>query len=300
MNYSNMIKTEDTDSMYQAWEGYRKELTSYICKALKTYCKRKSWIAIWGAGGCNDIDIRELSVDYKLLLIDRDVEKLIQVRNRLGLNDKECKVADLEFWNIADEDYEMFQALLMDGADTDEIQSYFDDLIHNMITPINLEEYSVEGSVVVGLASQLNARFAAMVHLQRERISDTRMEELMDMLDNMNQLATEKLFISVRQITNKILITGYETCGCSSEEDAIEECNRLKECFEKGLDDGYYLSGNEANYIKVAGNEYWHRLLYNAVLMDKVEEAGLIQVINWPFLSNKNYPMLLLSLILRK
>ena len=108
MNYSSMIKTEDTASRYEAWRDYREELTSYIKEGLAEKCSKGSWVAIWGAGGCNDIDIVSLYRDYKLLLIDQDVEKLCQVRESLGLNSESCKVADVSFWNITDDDYEMF------------------------------------------------------------------------------------------------------------------------------------------------------------------------------------------------
>lgn len=300
MNYSDMIKTENSDSCYKAWGEYRQELTKYILSCLHDNCSKNSWIAIWGAGGCNDIEITELAKDYKLLLIDQDLEKLCQVRERLGLGTDNCKVADVGFWPIEDEDYQMFQALLMDGADYEEIDSFLSDLIKNMPAAIDLESYSVEGSVVIGLASQLNARFAAMLHLYRDKISQQTMERLAIKLKEMNRLATNRLYISLRQITKTLVITGYETKGCYSEAEAQEEIVRLQELLEDGADGGKYLSGEEGREITVAGNEFWHSIIYKTIIMDQMEDIGRCQLMCWPFSNEKYYPMLMVSLIITR
>ena len=301
MNYSNMIKTEDTASMYHYWSEYRQNLTAYIINGLKEYCRKGSCVAIWGAGGCNDIEIMELVKDYKLLLIDQDTAKLEQLRERLGLSMDICRVVDVGFWKLSDEDYEMFQALLMDGASYDELKLYFQDVINNMQQPISLENYSVDCSVVVGLASQLNARFVALLHLYKEKLSHIAMEDILGIISNMNQLAVERLFVSIRQITRTLIITGYESCGCYSIEDMESYGARLSQAFEEGIYGGSFLSerDTEAAYIRVAGNEFWHRLIKKALIMDKLEDVGMCRVLNWTFTKEKFYPMLMVTLLVR-
>ena len=297
MNYNRMIKTENTDSRYEDWREYRGQLTSYIKDRLQENCKKGSWVAIWGAGGCNDIEISELAKDYKLLLIDQDTEKLCQVRERLNLNSDSCKVADVGFWSIYDEDYEMLEALLLDGVSYEELESFFEELIENIPEALNLEKYSVDCSVVVGLASQLNARFAALLHLYEERLSYKDKEKLLLIISKMNQYATDRLYISIRQLTKKLIITGYETKGCHTTEEAEQEQDKISKQFEIGLDGGSYLSGAEADYISVAGNEFWHRLIYKTIIMDKLEDIGYCKMLLWPFFEYKIYPMLLVSLL---
>ncbi len=297
MNYQGMIKTENTDSRYEAWREYRGQLTSYIQSGLQENCKKGSWVAIWGAGGCNDIEISELAKEYKLLLIDQDTEKLCQVRERLGLDSYNCKVADVGFWSIYDEDYKMFEALLLDGACYEELESFLKELIKNIPDAFNLEKYSVDCSVVVGLASQLNARFAALLHIYKEKLSHIDMERLLLIISEMNQQATERLYISIRQITKRLIVTGYETKGCYNKEEADLEQVEISELFERGQDGGSYLSGAEADYISVAGNEFWHRLIYKTIIMDKLEDIGGCRVLCWPFSDNKIYPMLMVSLL---
>lgn len=297
MNYFNMIKSEDTDNRYEAWGKYRQELTTYIKTSLQDSCSKDSWIAIWGAGGCNDIEIIELAKSYKLLLIDQDVDKLYQVRERLGLNSDNCKVADVGFWNISDDDYEMFQALLFDGADFDELECFMTELVEKMTPAIDLSTYSVEGSVVVGLASQLNARFAALLHINKDKIAHIPMERIIKLLNHLNSIAIEKLYISVRQITKKLIISGYELESCYNKEQCKDVSKRVEATFEEGVYGGLFLSGDEESFVKVAGNEFWHRILYKAIIMGKLEDAGRCQIICWPFTKDKYYPMLLVTLL---
>ncbi len=296
MKYNNMIKTENTDSRYHAWQHYRQELTAYIRDALESTVEKNSWVAIWGAGCCNDIEIKELATSYKLLLIDQDTDKLSIVREKLGLDEERCKIADVGFWSIEDENYKMLEALLLDGARGEEIEKYLEDVVKHIPDALNLEEYSVDCSVLVGLTSQLNARFAALLYMYRHKLSREEMEGLLSIVNDMNALATERLYISMRQITKGMVITGYEIKGCLNLKEVELESHRFAELFEIGIDGGYYLSGNESQYIKVAGNDCWHRIIYKTIIMDKLEDLGRCKIICWPFAEEKYYPMLMVTL----
>ena len=60
---------------------------------------------------------------------------------------------------------------------------------------------------------------------------------------------------------------------------------------------GCFLSGEEEKYITVAGNEHWHRRIYKAILMDKLEELGLARIMYWNFSEQKTYIMLNIALL---
>ena len=90
MDYYKMIASENTDSMYEKWSEYRNELTDYIIEGIEhLHIRRKladtgkrriygeynietivaekvnrPTLAIWGAGGCNDIDIVRLFIRF--------------------------------------------------------------------------------------------------------------------------------------------------------------------------------------------------------------------------------------------
>ncbi len=297
MYYFEMIKNENTDGMYDLWKEYRQDLTAYILEGLVENIKDNDWIAIWGAGGCNDIDIKQLAKKYKLLLIDRDVEKLVQLRASLGLSSDSCKVADVGFWDIGHEDYEMFEALLMDKASEKDFEIYFKELMKRQDMSVNLENYSVSCSIVVGLASQLNARFGALLYLYKDGLSEELVSSILSQLEMMNSVAVERLFVAIRQITRKMIISGYEVLGCYKLEEAIYVMDNINQSFYIGKDKGKYLCGNEDVHITVAGNQYWHKLIYKGILMDKFEEIGRCQMLLWEFSQDKYYPMLMVSLL---
>lgn len=306
MNYYSMIASEDTTSRYQAWSEYRDKLTNYIFRGVGEYCKKGSWIAIWGAGGCNDIDVRQLAKNYNLLLIDRDVEKLVQLRQELGLSEDICKVADVNFWSVLDEDYEMFEALLLDGASVDELVIFFEELLEKMSSPSDLTSYSVEASVVVGLVSQLNSRFVALLHLHRDALvskgiyRDEDFLRVYKILEAMNEAAVERLYVSIRQITQKVIMTGYEIEAFSSQEDALIVKKDYKSLFGVNQNGEMFLSGREGMHIKIAGNTQWHQRLTKAIAMDAVEDACMCDVLCWNFTEDKNYLMLMVGLKIHK
>lgn len=299
MNYSNMIKTENTDEMYESWSEYRHHLTTYISDTLQTHIPTDGWVAIWGAGGCNDIDIALLSQNYRLLLIDRDLETLERVRDRLGLSKDRCKVADVGFWSIEEEDYKLFEALLQDKANQEELETFLKDLVKNMPSSVSLESYQVDCSVVVGLASQLNVRLAALLYMYRENVSHMDMNSIQSLLNRLNSLAVERLYVAVRQLTKTLIITGYELESFPDRELAELKGLEYRETFHTGVDSGSYLSGAEGEYITVAGNEYWHNKMYKAILMDKLEELGLARILYWNFSEDKCYIMLNIALLVR-
>ena len=297
MKYQDMIKTENTDNRYQAWTQYRSQLTSYITTALKDNIPSDGWVAIWGAGGCNDIDIVKLSKDYKLLLIDRDIETLELTRNRLCLSKDRCKIADVAFWSIDEEDYKLFESLIIDRADQEELEIFLRELVEHMPNPANLEKYQVDCSVVVGLASQLNARLAALLYMHKDKLGHVDMNGIQSVLDSLNKIAVERLYVALRQLTKTLIITGYELESLSSVEEAETRGAEYAAGFETGMAGGSFLSGEEEKYITVAGNEHWHRRIYKAILMDKLEELGLARIMYWNFSEQKTYIMLNIALL---
>lgn len=306
MDYYSMVKGEETVSRYEAWSEYREELTDYILRGVGEYCVEGSWIAIWGAGGCNDIDVIKLTRKYKLLLIDQDVTKLEEQRTRLGLSEDVCKVADVGFWTIFDEDYEMFEALIMDGASVDELEIFFDELVKKMPKTCDLTRYSVGASVVVGLTSQLNSRFAGLLHLHKEAMikksSYTNKDyiRIYSILENLNNIAVERLYVSIRQVTAKIVLTGYEMRAFSTKDEAVNARFKYKYLFDEGVFGGCFLSGREGEHIEIAGNIQWHQRLAKAIAMDSLEDACMCQLLNWNFTDEKHYLMLMVGLRIHK
>jgi len=109
MKYYDIVASEISDDMYDDWSEYRNHITDYIFSAVENHiikkklkedsCIRlknlhskellattddsKPTLAIWGAGGCNDIDIKRLAKYFKLILIDRDIEILNKAKRNI-------------------------------------------------------------------------------------------------------------------------------------------------------------------------------------------------------------------------
>lgn len=71
--YDQLRSLQVINNAYNEWESYRRELTEIIMK----YAKESESIAIFGAGRCNDIDLRRLSECFsEIILFDKDLEAM--------------------------------------------------------------------------------------------------------------------------------------------------------------------------------------------------------------------------------
>ena len=104
---------------YKEWRGYRQKLTDFIEENCVAEGGGKPVLAIWGAGRSNDIDLARLAERFKLVLIDRDAEGLVQACKTYGLEGTDVICVDLPFWNVELETYEMFEALLAEGEEAE-------------------------------------------------------------------------------------------------------------------------------------------------------------------------------------
>lgn len=312
MEYEKILQTEDTDGLYDAWCTYRAELTDYIMSSIEHHRIRqtlnrtgalrlngaynkevgeKSVLAIWGAGGCNDIDIVRLAKYFKLVLIDRDVDKLVSARTRFGLKESECLCVNLHFWDVGHDDYKLFEALLEERSGMEVLREYLCDM--GGLPPDYSTLPSFDYSVVIGLASQLNVRLAVLAQLYG------RYDELRDVLDELNQLAVHRMLCAVRQMTTGAVIVGYELMNSRKyrEEELQDILLRLNEEPE-------YITpedGAEAFFDcddlrpSVAGNEFLETGI-RAWMADGSYQILCHRAMLWDFSDEKRYVMLNVTL----
>lgn len=234
--YFEMIKTEDTDSQYDNWKTYRDDLTKFIMEEARLcmdedydYAEKKV-LAIFGAGGCNDIDIKRLSEHFRLVLIDRDIEKINYARNRFGINEQDCICVDLKFWDIEDHDYVIFEELLQE-QNISELEKYLTHITETMVVHSYKDLPKFDISVVVSIASQLNVRFAALAEHYGYDIEE--------ILRPMNQIAVKRMMVAARKMTKDMVIFGYESRGdsiVSGNECLLEEIKRSGRKIEKQIE----------------------------------------------------------------
>lgn len=206
-----LIASEVLPNAYKEWRGYRQKLTDFIEENCVAEGERKPVLAIWGAGRSNDIDLARLAERFKLVLIDRDAEGLVQACKTYGLEETDAICVDLPFWNVELETYEMFEALLAEGEEAEIViehlkQVAFDNS-HRVLPDIGRR---FDYSVCVGLHSQLNARFAGLLYMYRENYDEEELQMIENAIRALNEAAVTRTNDVIYMLTEKLMVFGLE------------------------------------------------------------------------------------------
>ena len=229
-----MIETENSDPMQSAWDEYRHALTEYIWDGIENYYRRahlaekgmlrdqdfsmhvdeplelRPVVAIWGAGRCNDLDLQMLAPYVRFVLIDRDLDAAECARMRFGFSKQHCRCVDLGFWEIYEEEERFFETLLPDADDL-HLSEYLRQVLTSVVE-LQPELAEFEGafdlSVVCGLASQLNARFAGLLQLYGKDLR--RLPRTAAMMKEMNVQAAGRLMDAIMVTTSGAVFAANE------------------------------------------------------------------------------------------
>ena len=206
-----LIASEVLPNAYKEWRGYRQKLTDFIEENCVAEGGCKPVLAIWGAGRSNDIDLARLAERFKLVLIDRDAEGLVQACKTYGLEETDVICVDLPFWNVELETYEMFEALLAEGEEAEIViehlkQVAFDNS-HRVLPDIGRR---FDYSVCVGLHSQLNARFAGLLYMYRENYDEEELQMIENAIRALNEAAVTRTNDVIYMLTEKFMVFGLE------------------------------------------------------------------------------------------
>ena len=206
-----LIASEVLPNAYKEWRGYRQKLTGFIEENCVAEGGCKPVLAIWGAGRSNDIDLARLAERFKLVLIDRDAEGLVQACKTYGLEKTDVICVDLPFWNVELETYEMFEALLAEGEEAEIViehlkQVAFDNS-HRVLPDIGRR---FDYSVCVGLHSQLNARFAGLLYMYRENYDEEELQMIENAIRALNEAAVTRTNDVIYMLTEKLMVFGLE------------------------------------------------------------------------------------------
>lgn len=248
--FDEMIATENILDSYAGWEQYRREVTEYIensCPVIKAAVQNgvctKPVLALWGIGQAGDIDICRLAKKYKLVLIDRDREAVLSAVSEYELNEQDYIIADIPFWQVNDDQYRLYEAMLEDCVDTEHILEFLTgiagansgkyigrtevgDIVDDTDRYLDIFDYSV----AVGLHSQLNSRFAALLYHYRDNYHEEDLRLISSAISGLNEAAVERLNDYMYHMTKDVLVYGYEVAACEDQADA----ERLARVFNDG------------------------------------------------------------------
>lgn len=334
MFYEEMKKTENSDVMWEFWSDYRGVLTDFIFENIESFnikkeladnkklrlsksslkesilsgMDKKPTLAIWGAGGCNDIDIERLSKYFQLVLVDCEEDRVNAAIKKNNVSE-DCRYIDLKFWDISDEEYHLFEAMLCDGVDVESIGEYLMEITEEMIS-YNCEAFSgFDYSVIVGLASQLNARFMALFDMYcdesnfgnapAKRIySEKEKNYIASVVNKMNKKAVKIMFDMAFKLTNKLIIFGYEALSCDvrNADYLDDECKSLNDEWEEKSHVNETLEWMINNNTEIMGSRELEAEIVDVIDADK--EACLFDFKStiWDFSPLKKYLMMLVSI----
>ena len=167
--YDQLTQLQILEHAFVEWEDYRKALTYYIMSQFPA----KSQLAIWGAGRCNDLDLKILSQHFGVIcLLDKDEVAMTEALKQYGLaesNKVQIKVCD--FTLIGDEAYRAYADVLITevrkkGLKTnihqlaDKALCYLDDIEMDFDkSQLDLGIKCYEYAVIIGVHSQLISMF---------------------------------------------------------------------------------------------------------------------------------------------
>ncbi len=326
MFFEEMKKTEDTEDMRSYWREYREKLTDVIISQAECFHVKKELVekkklrlsknqevkglildqkptlAIWGAGNCSDIDVERLSQYFQLVLIDCEMDKINKVSNESNFVHG-CRCIDLKFWDVTDEDYCMFEAMLMDGTDVETIGEYLMELCNKMHS-YNYNEFDgFDYSVVVGLASQLNARFMALLEMycSEEKLKGRNVKKiysvnerlyLTGIVNELNKKAVEVMFELVERLTHNLIIHGYEGAVDGREDFLHELSDDINEKWRGERIISELLNWMDCNRTKIMGA---FELEGSIISLLKNASKNILfdfQSLVWNFTPEKNYLMM--------
>lgn len=248
--FDEMIATERIPDSYVGWEQYRREVTEYIednCRVINENRQcgggTKPTLALWGIGQAGDIDIGRLAKCYKLVLIDRDREAVLRAVSEYGLEEQDYIIADIPFWQVDDDQYRLYEAMLEDCTDAEHILEFLTGIATGNSGKYigKMENVDIAGdrdryldifdySVAVGLHSQLNSRFAALLYHYRDNYHEEDLRLISSAISGLNEAAVERLNDYMYHMTKGVFIYGYEVAACDDQ----TEAEQLARAFDDG------------------------------------------------------------------
>lgn len=232
MHFDDLLLSENSNAFFNKWSKYRSSITDYIYEAYEDY-KRLSYLqaqkklriddgynnhkdsynkpvlAIWGAGNCNDIDIKKLSSYFTLVLIDSEKNKLDDANERFLPSEDIIKL-DIPFWHIERDCYHMYEAMLSDSSEIDDIIEYLEETVSRRQYDISDISSKFDYSVCIGLSSQLCSRLIAVLSYYTDNYSQAELAKLLSYISGLNKIAVTNMYNAITVMTKGPVMIGYE------------------------------------------------------------------------------------------
>jgi hypothetical protein len=127
----------DLDMKYSAWSTYRGAVTGFLNRAVLQTSSAKS-IIVFGAGECNDIDIKFLCNTFaRVVLTDVDEQSIYDGLSRQGIKDlSKLQVCKVEYTGLEDAGFfDTLAALCSENSPIAQISEFVQNALSNVRAP---------------------------------------------------------------------------------------------------------------------------------------------------------------------
>lgn len=221
--YYDLQNSRLSESAFEEWSAYRRQVTDFLL----SNSKQENTLAIFGAGRCNDIDLKRLSEQFsEITLVDINKASMQAAIREYGLAGcAGIKTAVRDFVGIADQDYINYIASILGSCETgcvypDSDKTDFPALfqLDRMYEKarghsLNLGNKQYDCSLTLNVHSQLNdmAEWIRAEIADRGRLSPAEHLLLTRRIAVETERLIKKFNDAVFAATKELVFIGYET-----------------------------------------------------------------------------------------
>lgn len=256
LKFYSMFRNAAINSAAEAeWSEYRRRTTDFIIKN----AEEGSTLAIYGAGRCNDLDIKRLGRYFsELVLLDWDSESMKKaVQDCEDIVPEHVSFRSIDFVGIEEEYYLRFInyfhdniRFLKNAGDYSDFREQLLEIVRDAYFSVKdyyfTTERKTDYSVMLGLHSQLNNSFSGIWNYVLASVAgmpgdnSEMYSEFCNVLTEIEKLQSIGNTEIVRRVNDSVLtgtgkgiFLGYEICLSDMKDSLIEGAYQASQDFEK-------------------------------------------------------------------
>jgi hypothetical protein len=281
------------DIDFISWSSYRNTLTNLI---MKRKTKLDTSIVIFGAGKCNDIDLKVIANNFHLVtLVDYNLDAMVNSLGKYGLSqsDPRIKIVCLDFLGIDLKTYDEYQVLLAKGNNHQDILKFIKNLsakFKSSLPSINIQKHDL--GVCVGVHSQLLAIINCLFDEYKINYHDKLNEAITTEIEILNALVAKYFNTNILQCVNNTLCVGFDIMEISERLNTKQYYNTLIKLISKNDLSSLIQISNEAS---IAGAYHGYINILERIVSKEIS-SDYTNMMIWDFNLEKSYLMILTTI----
>lgn len=286
--YKEFKNTQMGNDTFLDWTKYRKEITNKILEKLEYENKD---LIIFGAGECNDIDLKMLKKRFdKITLIDFNERALEEAIKNHGLqNNKGIKLKKIDFLGISNEIYEKYEDMLSNKFPVKKVIKFLREEANKLLeSEINLNLEKHEAGICLGVHSQITISFLGVLANYLNNYDIREIKQIHKEIEYMNIKVAKRLNNCILEnITSKAII-GFDIMEVSEQLGTDRLIPLIMEYSSKG--DFQSLYNNIVSKNLVLGSSSGNTDIVRRISENEINMEWF-NTMFWPFNTDKWYLM---------